>query len=239
MSLIAPNRINGIIRARLQGLKALLQESSEIEHGGTKGSLRERYLIEFLHSVLPPGYIVAGGFICDVLGNITPQLDLIVADRSTIPAVALARDVAVVPVEVARLAIEVKSTLRSDDLEQVRQQAEAFRSLQPVVESETQSHPGVLLYVLAFEAQVGPDLLRQWLESIPELFGICIFDSLLVHRGPNRTLAVRRGDDWEETLIFISSLLHAIIRIEEVLPSQSAKIWASYVEGWYPDRPEN
>lgn len=233
MDSVFPNRINSVIKARLQGLKSLLEESKQIEHASTKGVLRERYLTDFLRSLLPPNLVVTGGFICDVLGNITPQIDLIVSDTLTIPSVAFTGDVALVPVEASLVGIEIKSRLTSKDLDQIRSQAKAIRSLRPIAEVNADGSHVVLLFVFAFESEVSEARLDDWLKEIPELFGVCILNELFILKERTGVMTVR-GNDWEETLIFISSLLDGIIQVEKQRLPQTLNIWRRYIVGVDP-----
>ena len=236
MEPVFPNRINGVIRARLNGLKSMLEESSHIEHAATKGALRERYLTELLRSLLPPKFVVTGGFITDVLGNVTPQIDLILADTTSIPSVALAGEVAFVPVEAAIEGVEVKSTLTSHDLDQIKTQAQAIRSLRPIAENP---QPGVALWVFAFESRVKEDRLRVWLEEVPEVIGVCIFNQYFIRKdyGPNtRDFKTVSGsdNDCKETLVFMSSLLCGVSLVQERRSPQTLTTWCWYIVGADP-----
>jgi hypothetical protein len=233
MDSVFPNRINGIVKARLKGLKSLLEESGQVEHASTKGALREKYLTDFLRSLLPPNYVITGGFICDVLGNITPQIDLIISDTTAIPSIALTGEVALVPVEAALVGIEVKSRLTSEHLDQIRNQAEAIRSLRPIAETNAAGSHVILLFVFAFESGVSKTRLASWLKETPELFGVCILDEFFIRKGRGDIITVP-SNDWQETLVFISSLLHGIIRVEEERLPQTLNIWRRYVVGVDP-----
>ena len=169
MDPVFPTRINAIVKARLKMLKSLIEESGQVEHASTKGVLREGYLVDFVQSLLPPNFTVTGGFICDVLGNITPQIDLLVLDTSTIPSIAFTGKIAFVPVEAAIVGIEVKSQLKSEHLDQIQNQARAIRSLRPMAEPNTTGSHLVALFVFAFESAVSEERLASWLNDTPVL----------------------------------------------------------------------
>lgn len=227
------NRINGIIRARLKGLMAQVDESKQIEHAPTKGALREEYLKEFLESLLPSRYLVKNGFICDVLGGISPQLDLILADTSVLPSIALSKDVSLIPVEVAIGAVEVKSKLKSKDFDQLKRQVDAIWSLRPVSESPQPGHHGVRIFIFAYESEVSMPHLTTWFESIPALFGICIMGKAFIRRAPEGIVTVLdRGEDGD--VIFISSWLHAVVKAGEERLPPSLNVWRRYIVGVDP-----
>lgn len=233
MDLVFPNRVNNVIKARLNGLKSLLEESAQVEHAVTKGALREKYLTDFLRSLLPPNLVVTGGFICDVLDNITPQIDLIVTNTETIPSMAFTNDVALVPVESTLVGIEVKSQLTSKALDQINEQVQAIRSLRPMADTNTGGSHVILLFVFAFESMVSETRLASWLEEVPELFGVCVQGNYFIRKGPEGTKTVS-SDDWEETLVFVSSLLHAVLRVEGQRLPQTLNIWRRYIVGVDP-----
>jgi Domain of unknown function (DUF6602) len=71
------NQLRDIFIARIQQLVAQYEGSKTITHPTTVGTMREDYLRSFLRALLPPKFHPVTGFICDMYGNITPQLDMI------------------------------------------------------------------------------------------------------------------------------------------------------------------
>lgn len=230
---VFPNIINGVIKARIKGLMAQVDESKQIEHAPTKGALREKYLTEFLESLLPSRYLVKNGFICDVLGGISPQLDLILADTSVLPSITLSKDLSLIPVEVAIGAVEVKSVLKSKDVDQLKRQVDVILLLRPVAESDQPGHHGVRIFIFAYESGVSMPHLAKWFESIPALFGICIMGKAFIRRAPEGIITVLdRGEDGD--VIFISSLIHAVVKAGEERLSPSLNVWRRYIVGVDP-----
>lgn len=231
---IYSNTINGVIRARLKGLMAQIDESKQIKHAPTKGALREKYLTEFLESLLPSRYLVKNGFICDALGGISPQMDLILADTSTLPSIALSIDISLIPVEVVIGAVEVKSVLKSRDFEQLKRQADAIWSLKPIAEDPQPGHFGVRIFIFAYESEVSIPQLSKWFESIPALFGICIMGKAFMRRAPEGIVSVLdRGEDGD--MVFISSWIHAVVMAGEERLPPSLNVWRRYIVGIDPD----
>ena len=108
MTTIPPNRIENIVRARLQMLKMLEKESDELDHHGTRGSLREEYLAKLLSELMPIGKTVASGFVVDLAGKISPQLDLIAAAADFLPPLVLGAGTSLVPIEAALAVLVVR-----------------------------------------------------------------------------------------------------------------------------------
>jgi len=233
MDPVFPNRINGIIVARYRGLLARMEESRQVEHGPTKGALREAYLIQFLQSLLPIANSVKNGFICDVLGKISPQIDLILADTSSIPSVALSQGIAFVPVEAAISAIEVKSRLSSSDLSQLRQQADSIWSLRPIAETQNPGVHGIRLFIFAYESDLSSCAVTTWFESIPSLFGVYVVNGFFLRRSPGGVALVDGTKD-NAILVFVSSLLHSIVKANTERRPYSLNTWRRYVVGVDP-----
>lgn len=230
MDRIFPNRINGIIKARLKGLQSLLEESSHIDHSASKGVLREKYLSEFLRSVIPPHLVVEGGFICDVLGTITRQLDIVIANRLDLPTIALSGDMALIPIEAALLGVEVKSELTSRAQQQIEAQAESIRALRPIRETEQTGEHHVLLFVFAYNSVLSEASVRDWLHAVPELFGVCVLGKYFIRKTREGIVSVP-GQDGDETLVFMSSLLHSTAMIEQKRGPIGLTTWRRYIVG--------
>jgi hypothetical protein len=219
-----PNRIYEIIKARLQGMMALYEESSHVQHSATKGSLREKYLIDFFRELIPAKYAIEGGFICDLMGNNTLQLDFILADTSEIPLVALGTNVAYIPVEAALAAIEIKSTLRTSDLDQIEKQNHSLQELKIVnipelgIDYSVHAQHNIPFFIFAYDTDVAEQTLDKWLTDIPNLLGICVvnnFYKLAFYRSDGKDVVLEkiethRGDEFRETLVFIYSVFSAI-----------------------------
>ena len=148
--------LKGVV-ARIRQLLDQYEESKIIGHDTTKGSLREAYLKQFLADFVPHPFVITSGFVTDCRGeDISPQIDLLVFDRTSIPGFALSTFVTVLPVEAVRLAIEVKSTLKAAHLAQIKSQQDAIRRLRFAWTSEGRRYLktvdclGVRQFVFAF-----------------------------------------------------------------------------------------
>lgn len=224
------NRIHEVIKTRLRGLMVSYEESGYIEHDSTKGDLREKYLINFFRDIIPAKYAIEGGFICDLLGNDTYQLDFIIADTSEIPTIALGSDIAYVPVEAALAAVEIKSTLRAKDRAQIERQN---RSLEKLVVANIpelgidyggQAQHSIPLFIFAYDTNIAEQTLDKWLKDIPNLLGICVvnkFYKLSCYRRDGNNIVfdrieTHRGKGFRETLVFVYSIFSAIAKASEL-----------------------
>jgi len=212
------SRIQQVFFSRLRRLSESISESSSITHDATKGALRESYLREFLSSIMPPDLSVGSGFICDCYGGISPQIDFVLAEKNRIPSIALMKDVSLVPVETALAAIELKSTIETKNLKQLKTQYFECIKLKPVVATKPadskmkteQSFP-ILFSLIGLESKVKKGTLLKWFEQIPSLMTICLIgDYTLKRKGYDNTNQVKtiEGPDYLETLTYFSILIN-------------------------------
>lgn len=87
-----------------------------IGHEGLKGIAREQILSEFLRKYLPHQWGLGSGKIVDSLGNESGECDIVIYDRSSLPVTTIGTSVNIFPVEAVKYVIEVKSTLRIEDV---------------------------------------------------------------------------------------------------------------------------
>lgn len=91
------------------------------------GRLREIFLDDLLRPLVPPTFIIRTGIVMDHVGDKTGEIDLIVANRSTVPLLSLGERDGIFPVESVIYAIEVKSVLKKEHIDET---FDKFRRLQ-------------------------------------------------------------------------------------------------------------
>lgn len=111
------NPIQKIVSSRLISLIGQYESVEAITHLGTRGQLREGFLIDFFKEVIPQRLSINSGIICDAAGATTTQLDFIVTNESFLPSMGFEGRIAVVPVESALMTAEIKTTLTKASLE--------------------------------------------------------------------------------------------------------------------------
>ena len=110
------------------GLSFLKTQS--INHRGSKGTAREGVLGDFFREQLPGRYSVTEGEVVDLLGNPSPQLDLMFYDASVdFPFRAEGADI--LAAEALLSSIEVKSKLTKAEIEKSVIAARKLRKLKP------------------------------------------------------------------------------------------------------------
>lgn len=227
------NRVREVFVARIKGLMAQYEESKAIDHGPTVGAMREGYLRRFIRELMPPKFAPVSGFIADMKKNTSPQLDMIFLDRSELPTVALLDDIEIVPFEIALLTAEVKSTLRTQDLEQTRTQRDAILSMESdfmlsspySTRKRIDGRNKVGMMLLAFECEVAEERLEQWVREMHDPAGVCIlsgdkgplsiFDEVITQT-PREITTLRASDsnDPEPVLAFVGAMYRSLYYLQ-------------------------
>lgn len=95
----------------------LKKARNAVPHAATKGASAEDTFRTFLRDYLPRSLDVSSGFLVDVEGNVSSQLDVIISDAAKTPVFFKSGENRVIPVECAYAVIEVKSKLNAKELE--------------------------------------------------------------------------------------------------------------------------
>jgi len=210
------NAIREFMRSRIRVLVENLRAASTVTHAGTVGVLRETYLRNFLADLIPPRYSITSGFVTDPVGNLSPQLDFIVYDRTSLPPILFPTDIAIVPVDSAVVVAEVKSNLDSTAFEQVKRQRSSLNEMYHTMGLEAGARFILPHVVLAFETSIGPDRAVEWLKEAKDLLSVCVINSFAVDRFEDlsyeRTLPSER-DEHLHVLTFVFRLLNLLSQV--------------------------
>jgi hypothetical protein len=118
-----------IFSARAQAAIAMAKAVKTMPHGGTLGEMRETLVRDPFRPFLPADIGVGTGHLIDHTGEVSPQNDIILFDRSLAPPVMLNENLGLFPIESCLYVIEVKSKLTLDELRQCHFNALALRRL--------------------------------------------------------------------------------------------------------------
>ena len=89
--------------------------SIRIEHNLEDGKYREYLVTKVLQKIIPSKYSITNGFIIDSDNNISQEMDVIIYDKNYVPPF-FDETYTVVPIEAVIAVIQVKTTLKSDTL---------------------------------------------------------------------------------------------------------------------------
>ena len=90
---------------------------AQISHPGEKGRGREDVVRDFLREYMPARFGIDTGFVVDVHGNVSGQMDIVVYDRASALLFKVSEGVRLFPIECVAAVIQVKSRLEKRDLE--------------------------------------------------------------------------------------------------------------------------
>lgn len=165
---------------------------------GLKGQLVENTLRRFLAEYFPKSLDITSGYIIDVDGNESRQLDVIITDASKTPKFLDSDGVRVVPVECVYAVIEIKTEIQQKELDEIFENMLSVRSLEKkaftptfidaeftwnVYGTDRKIWP-VNYYVFAFDS-MGLDLLKERIDNFhtsnqlpvwKRIDGICVLN---------------------------------------------------------------
>lgn len=97
---------------RIESALAAARHAAAFKHPGLTGAVRELLVRELLQPLLPPSIAVGRGKIVDHMGHASDEIDIVVYDRSVLPALVYgeAEALGAFPVEACLYALQVKST---------------------------------------------------------------------------------------------------------------------------------
>ena len=122
-------RLQELFAAKQAEMVACLLSSRQIAHAAEMGGATEENWRELLRSYLPARYAVEGGFIIDVDGAESQQLDLIIFDRQYSPVLFRSGGVLYVPAESVYGVFEVKQELSRQHVEYAGHKVASARRL--------------------------------------------------------------------------------------------------------------
>ncbi|MCD4824431.1 MAG: hypothetical protein K8S55_07480 [Phycisphaerae bacterium] len=227
-----PNQIHSILVAEIERVSALSAALGDIEHGSTVGEARESMLRDIFRRLLPSRYQVYSGIIVDTAGRQTPQLDAIIVEQGILPPYLLPSQAAVVPVEAALAAIEIKSTIDQGAFDQLMRQQKAILELKPqfITKSEQQNlKVSVVSFLFAFTSKLKPQRLQQEASKISNLLSICTLDGYYYSKLNTGVDSKMMEPVTESFISFVSMLSTRLEQVREERPRDIPQVWHHYL----------
>lgn len=224
------NPIQKVVQNRVDSLVAQSNAASAVQHAGTTGSLRERYLINFLKDLIPQGLSITSGVVCDAKGKTSRQIDIIVYDAAILPHMEMEDNISIVPIEAVHLTAEVKSTLRTDALQQVKDFRESFNELETAFLSDQDAYPlKAPTVILAYQNEVNETTLQGALEGIGDVVSTCVIGDFVISK-EDSGMEIHRGDDYCEVMIFATQMYNWLSRSTSEREAHTP-VWQAYLMG--------
>lgn len=120
-----------ILKARVLELWNLFGASGGLAHQGEKGSFREAFVKQIIESILPFHYGIGTGVIVDSAGRQSPQVDIVIYDRRSMPPILERDGRGIYPMDAVLRVLEVKSTINTNSVEQFFNQTWCFHPDNP------------------------------------------------------------------------------------------------------------
>jgi len=167
----------------LQRLQAEVEVFSRlVRHEGERGRANEVALASVLQAFFPRRLGVGTGLLIDTRDRYSKQSDLVVFDQVDEPTVLAQTTHLLHPIESVVVVVEVKTTLRQDDITDCAAKKEALLNLEPARRhADGSTHP--IFAVLAYDVGMNIDTLkRHWNETATELRPelICCVNSAVI-----------------------------------------------------------
>jgi hypothetical protein len=123
------NQFQAFLRARVIGAIHSARAASSLTHQGVKGTVLEILVRELFRPLLPSDIGVGTGQILECAsGRLSPQVDVILYDKSILPPILFDEANGVFPIEAVLYAIEVKTTLTRRDIQTAHENAKRLHS---------------------------------------------------------------------------------------------------------------
>nr|WP_315426181.1 DUF6602 domain-containing protein [uncultured Albidiferax sp.] len=124
------NQYQALLRSKIKAAITQAKAASVFSHNGVKGKVLEILIGELFKPLLPADIGVGTGQIIDCYSSpMSPEIDIILYDKSILPPVLLDDRIGIFPIESVLYTIEVKTTLNASELSSAHKSAEKLSKL--------------------------------------------------------------------------------------------------------------
>jgi len=227
------NLIKTLIQAEIARIETFSSSLDQVQHPGTIGDTREALLRELLNRLLPKRYDIVKGFIVDSNGRQTPQLDAIIVERDVLPPYLLPSDAAIVPIEAALAAVEVKSRIDRSTFQQLLAQQNAVVKLEPKFllgpSAQDTNRVPFIFFLLGFISALSANTMCEESKKVTNLIGVGTFDGYR-YENSSQILSEKVSPPSNSILFFIRTLSVMIEQVRVRRPSDIRQAWWSYLQ---------
>ncbi|HBN9644844.1 TPA: DUF6602 domain-containing protein [Pseudomonas aeruginosa] len=107
-----------MFKAKVDELRSLFSATKDVGHNGEKGGFREAFVVSLLQQFLPAHYGLGSGVVVDKWGRQSPQVDIVIFDRRTLPPIFERGSRGIYPMDSVLRVVEVKSVVNGASLDQ-------------------------------------------------------------------------------------------------------------------------
>lgn len=124
------NQYQALLRSKIKAAIIQAKAASAFSHNGVKGKVLEILIGELFKPLLPADIGVGTGQIIDCYKSpMSPEIDIVLYDKSILPPVLLDDHIGIFPIESVLYTIEVKTTLNASELSSAHKSAENISKL--------------------------------------------------------------------------------------------------------------
>lgn len=201
------NMLSKFFDSKVRDLFELYRNTSQLDHPGEKGLLRELVVRRLLLSLLPPHFGVGTGIIVDAWERQSRQTDLIIFDRRLLPSILVEESRGIFPMDAVLRTVEVKSRLSRNNVEEAVQAASRLHPNNPEglkmvtygkLPGGRSNYPFASLFAFASDWNVSyEDLPDSFKKPESNLVAICVADRVFAaermaeRASPTKEVAVR------------------------------------------------
>jgi hypothetical protein len=127
------------------------KNATDVAHQGLTGKIRELSASNIFAPLLPAGFEIGTGKICDESGNLSDETDIIIYNRSILPPVMYSGRDGVFPIEACFYSIEVKSKVTASEIQDAIRKGRQLLNLY-YMSSNKDKEQNLSLAILAFFA---------------------------------------------------------------------------------------
>jgi hypothetical protein len=148
------------------------KNAARVHHAGLIGRIRELSISSVFQPMLPSGFEIGTGKICDRDGQLSPETDLIIYSKSILPPIMYSEQEGIFPIDACFYAVEVKSQATASKMKDAIQKAEELVTLNyPKPENEPKNLSIVIPAFFAFGSDLsdsGTTELQRYAKYHPE-----------------------------------------------------------------------
>lgn len=192
-----PSRIyRDRLRNSIENAISEARAASELNHAGLVGRVRELCAEKIIRPMLPSGFEVGTGKVCDRNGTLSPEIDLVIHCPSVLPPVMYTGRDGVFAFEACLYIIEVKSRLTSTGVADFIEKIRRYKELTTADDGHG-IYPGATPVLFAFDTDLmeGSSELDRYAKHDPA-WNIAPLVKVICVAGRGYWYAAGKGEGW-------------------------------------------
>jgi hypothetical protein len=229
------NPIRELLSCKVRVLTKQFYESKILKHNPTIGNLREEYIRGILEKLIPQNFKVGSGFVVHSHNNkISPQIDLVVADKSKSPDFNLSQNIELFPIETVYTIIEIKSELTNKCFTQVLKQNKKICEMKYSLFGKGLPLSVIPSMIVAYKCNLNDDAIKEAFGNNNNLKAVCIIGKSCYLSTINGIEIIKSNDMHTEVCEFVGYLYRVLVAQKYQNRQGILTNWATYVSDIEP-----